>query len=90
LRYGVIHTEDLVRDLLYWETLLVSSMMQRPIRKIIDTEGIVKQGEIWGNYQRKNLKSALAYAALTTQPGKTERDLYESIIEIPQYDYKWL
>ena len=40
----------MLRDLKYWETLLVSSMMQRPIWKIIDTNGIVNQGEIWDNH----------------------------------------
>ena len=30
LRYGVINTNDLLRDLEHWETLLTSSFMQRP------------------------------------------------------------
>jgi hypothetical protein len=50
LRYGVIGMQDLVRDLRYWETLLVSSMMMRPIRKIIDKDGVIGKGEIWENY----------------------------------------
>ena len=37
-RYGIIGVNDLVRDLKYWETLLVSSMMQRPIKKLIDSD----------------------------------------------------
>jgi hypothetical protein len=72
-----------VRDLKYWETLLVSSMMQRPIKRIIDTPEI-------GPLQQKNLESALAFAALTTPAGASERELYENIVEIPQYDSKWL
>ena len=35
--------------------------------------------------QNQNLTSALAYAALTTPSGSEERDIYESIVEIPQY-----
>jgi hypothetical protein len=35
LRYGVIQHEDLLRDLDYWETMLVSSMMQRPIKTLV-------------------------------------------------------
>ena len=31
MRYGVIGINDLARDLEHWETLLVSSMMHRPI-----------------------------------------------------------
>ena len=30
IRYGVISTEDMERDLEHWETLLTSSFMQRP------------------------------------------------------------
>ena len=30
-RYGIIGDNDMIRDLQYWETLMVSSMMQRPI-----------------------------------------------------------
>lgn len=34
LRYGVIQENDLERDLQHWESMLVSSMMQRPIKVI--------------------------------------------------------
>lgn len=37
-RYGIVHINDLVRDLKYWETLMVSSMMQRPISTIIECD----------------------------------------------------
>jgi hypothetical protein len=52
VRYGVIQYEDVVRDLNHWETMLVSTMMQRPIKTI------VKHDQIWEN-QMKNLKSAV-------------------------------
>ena len=35
-RYGVIGIKDMIRDLKYWETLLTSSMMQRPVNKLIE------------------------------------------------------
>jgi len=35
-RYGIIGLNDMMRDLKYWETLLVSSMMMRPIKKVVD------------------------------------------------------
>jgi hypothetical protein len=35
VRYGVIQTDDLVRDLENWETMLVSTIMQRPIKTIL-------------------------------------------------------
>jgi len=34
LRYGIVEHEDLIRDLLYWETLTVSSMLLRPFEVI--------------------------------------------------------
>ena len=46
--------------------------------------------EIWTDYQQKNLRSALAIAALTTESGQTEQNLYETIVEIPQYENTWL
>lgn len=79
-RYGVITMDNLLRDLKYWETLAVSSMMQRPIKPIIICE---KHPEIWETHTSYNLKSAIAYAALTTHNGFEERDLYTSVVEIP-------
>ena len=35
IRYGVISTEDMLRDLEHWETLLTSSFLQRPHEVII-------------------------------------------------------
>jgi len=36
MRYGVIGINDLARDLEHWETLLVSSMMQRPVKMLVN------------------------------------------------------
>ena len=36
----MIQYEDLVRDLDNWETLLVSTMMQRPIKTLIQSDEI--------------------------------------------------
>jgi hypothetical protein len=33
-RYGVIELEDMLRDLQHWETLMVSTFMQRPFETI--------------------------------------------------------
>jgi len=30
IRYGIVDQKDLMRDLKYWETLCISSVMQRP------------------------------------------------------------
>jgi len=49
----VISFENLCRDLSYWETMLVSTMMQRPIKTIVKNE------VIW-EHQAKNLRSAVS------------------------------
>jgi hypothetical protein len=77
----VIGYEDLVRDLRHWETLMVSQMMQRPIKTIVQNDAI------W-EHQAKNLRSALALGALRTQPGQSEAKLYENIVAIPHYTQK--
>lgn len=58
-------------------------MMLRPHKKVIDHQEIQE-------IQQKNLESGLAFAALTTPSGTNEKDLYESIVEIPHYDSQWL
>lgn len=35
------------------------------------------------------MKSAVAFAALTTPTGVNEKELYENIVEIPHYESKW-
>ena len=52
VRYGVVQYDDMVRDLKYWETMLVSTMMQRPIKLLVPND------QIW-EYQNINLKSAV-------------------------------
>ena len=54
MRYGVIQYDDLVRDLKYWETMLVSTMMQRPIKLLVPND------QIW-EHQVTNLKSAVRH-----------------------------
>lgn len=75
IRYGIIELDDLARDLEHWETLLVSSFMHRPfeVLEIGDSKDLIMEK------QAKNLKSALAYGALTTKVN-SERELYETIV----------
>ena len=49
----MIANDDLIRDLSHWETMLVSTMMTRPIKTLIHNE------EVWEN-QQKNLRSAVS------------------------------
>ena len=47
-RYGVIGINDMRRDLMHWETLLTSSMLQRPVKVIIDEP--YEETYIWRDY----------------------------------------
>jgi hypothetical protein len=87
MRYGVIGINDLARDLEHWETLLVSSMMHRPIKILVNETHEFK--DIWGDLQQQNLESAIAYAALTSKDGISEQEFYEGLIEIPKYESKY-
>ena len=81
MRYGVIGINDLARDLEHWETLLVSSMMQRPVKMLVNEQH--ENLDIWGDLQQQNLESAIAYVALTSQDGISEQAFYENLLEIP-------
>ena len=80
----------------HWETLFLSSMLQRPTNNLIDVPTV--DNAEYGGYaelnfkelQRINLKSALAFSALTTKSGVPETELYENIVQIPHYESKWL
>lgn len=95
-RYGICDTNDMVRDMAHWETLFVSSMLQRPTNNLIEVPSI--DSADYDGYkeldfhklQQANLKSALAFSALTTRSGMPETELYENIVQIPHYESKWL
>ena len=56
----MIEYSDLIRDLRNWETLLLSTFMQRPYQVLTeDMSDEIREAS------HKNLQSALAYAALT-------------------------
>jgi len=40
IRYGIIELDDMLRDLETWETLLVSSFMQRPYEILIQKDNL--------------------------------------------------
>ena len=72
--YGVISVEDAIADLERWDFLTISTLMQRPFDVVQGHDELLEK-------QRTNLKSALAFAALTT-PGNRDRDLYQSIVNL--------
>lgn len=78
ISYGIIRKKDLIQDLNYWETLWVSSMLMRPVTVLQNDEDIF-------NSQLNNLRSATAFAALTTKTNSSEVDFYKKIVTIPHY-----
>lgn len=58
VRCGIVEYADLERDLRYWETLMGSTMMQRPVKTLIKDEAI------W-DAQQENLKSAVSGVLVT-------------------------
>lgn len=82
-KYGIIRKQDLLQDLRSWETLLCSSFMMRPIKKLKTDQDI----EI---AQNNNLRSATAIAAILTQNGESEVEFYKKIVRIPHYhSFSW-
>lgn len=69
--------------------------MQRPINTLIEVPQLQDVDYKHIDYDFKelqdiNLKSALAFSALTTKSGAPETELYENIVQIPHYESKWL
>lgn len=75
--------KDLLRDLRYWETLCISSVMQRPHLILTPNDEVLER-------QTLNLKSAFAFSSLVSTPGELEQEFYENIVEIPHYESKYL
>ena len=65
LRYMIIEHSDLIRDLQYWETLSVSSLMLRPINIIYNDEWFNRDSEMQEAFHQ-NRVSGLSYALLTS------------------------
>lgn len=78
MRCGVISKKDLLRDLKKWETLACSTLMHRPVEILQHDQEIYEA-------QQKNLRSAVAVAALLTRDNSPEDEFYKNIIKIPHY-----
>lgn len=74
--------KDLANDLQTWETLVASSMMQKPFITLIDGEPNDSKAETntsinISDHQQENLRSAIAYACLNLPESEVEElDLY--------------
>lgn len=77
VRYGVVAYNDMLRDLSHWESLISATFMQRP-HTVLTPDKINDQIL---EAQKRNITSALAFAALSTdKENATEHDLYETIV----------
>ncbi|XP_057812012.1 uncharacterized protein LOC131026238 isoform X2 [Salvia miltiorrhiza] len=74
-KYGVVRMNDLVQDILVWESFYLSGRLQKPVNVIVDNSEIEKLNFV-------NVKAA-ASAALLLLPSKfSEEELYAKICSL--------
>ncbi|KVH98266.1 Mitochondrial matrix Mmp37 [Cynara cardunculus var. scolymus] len=74
-KYGVVHMDDLVHDMLSWERFYLSGRLQKPVRIIVDNMEIE-------NVNLVNLRAASSAALLLLPSTFTERELYAKICSL--------
>lgn len=78
IKYGVINRNNLIADLLDWESLYIAGRLQKPVR-IIEKMDNVEDSEL-AMALRMNLKNAL-HTALLLLPAKfSEKQLYKKLV----------
>lgn len=75
IKYGVISTGDLIKDLEEWTHLYVAGRLHKPVT-ILKSDGKINKSI------RKNLESALNVALLLLPEHFSEKELYETIAGI--------
>ena len=78
IKYGVIQTSRLKKDLMLWESLLVSSYMHKPFT-------VLKESKEINECQKGNLKSAVALSCLLTNNNCKLRTFFYNIAIIPKF-----
>ncbi|KAI3735057.1 hypothetical protein L6452_14544 [Arctium lappa] len=74
-KYGVVHMDDLVQDMLSWERFYLSGRLQKPVRIIVDNRKIE-------NVNLVNLRAASSAALLLLPSTFTEIELYAKICSL--------
>ncbi|XP_074139994.1 phosphatidate cytidylyltransferase, mitochondrial [Sminthopsis crassicaudata] len=74
IKYGVISTEMLIKDLINWNTLYVAGRLQKPVRFLILKENAVLRAAL-----ESNLESAVTAAFLMLPESFSEEDLFVRI-----------
>ncbi|XP_038991464.1 phosphatidate cytidylyltransferase, mitochondrial-like isoform X2 [Hibiscus syriacus] len=75
LKYGVFRMNDLIQDLLNWESLYLSGRLQKPVNMLVDNLDIE-------NVNSVNLRAAVSASLLFLPPKFTEEDLYAKICSL--------
>ncbi|KAL5578063.1 hypothetical protein UlMin_019762, partial [Ulmus minor] len=74
-KYGVVRMDDLVRDVLYWESFYLSGRLQKPVRILVDNLDLE-------NVNSVNLRAAVSAALLLLPMKFSEEDLYAKICSL--------
>mmetsp|Transcript_13887 Transcript_13887/g.15824 ORF Transcript_13887/g.15824 Transcript_13887/m.15824 type:complete len:309 (-) Transcript_13887:1394-2320(-) len=78
IKYGVISTKSLCRDLETWDTLYVSGRLHKPVRMLVDPHGVHKQRLKDG--LELNLKNALNVSLFLLPETFSKFELFETIV----------
>ncbi|CAD5119882.1 DgyrCDS8466 [Dimorphilus gyrociliatus] len=76
IKYGIIQTDDLLRDLFDWETLYIAGRLHKPVLMLNDPEDYIEEA------LKSNLKSALNSATLLLPRIFDEITLYKTIASL--------
>ncbi|CAK6435566.1 unnamed protein product [Pipistrellus nathusii] len=71
IKYGVISTNNLIEDLLYWNNLYIAGRLQKPVKIIAMNENATLRAAL-----DKNLRSAVTAAFLMLPESFSEEDLF--------------
>ncbi|KAI1287458.1 Phosphatidate cytidylyltransferase, mitochondrial [Halotydeus destructor] len=92
MKYGVIHTLDLVEDLLKWNNLYVSGRLHKPIQVLIrPTSALTRNEQLLNEAIVRNHKNAVYVALLLLPENFSEEDLYVTIAGLSYFgDFRML
>ncbi|KAM5147808.1 phosphatidate cytidylyltransferase, mitochondrial isoform 3-T3 [Mantella aurantiaca] len=74
IKYGIVSTDTLIEDLLYWKTLYMAGRLHKPVKIIVQ-----KENEQLRTALNINLKSAVIAAFLMLPESFSEEELYLQI-----------
>ncbi|KAK4783860.1 hypothetical protein SAY86_018228 [Trapa natans] len=75
LKYGVVQTHNLMKDVLSWNRFYLSGRLQKPVHMLVDNLAI-------GNANSSNLRAAVSTALLLLPPQFSEEELFFKICSL--------